>query len=81
MAELRDALKERVMRSNEDISRFGRAKFGHMLAYLQDQCGYIVARWPDPNPHPGVGRKPMCYRITGRLAWTGGVAEDYTVPR
>ncbi len=50
------------------------------LTVLRDQCGYILHSWPDPTlPHTRKCR--YRFRITGRLAWTGGVAEDYTIPR
>lgn len=51
---------------------------GPAIAYLRDQCGYVVHSWPDPAlAH--VGKCKRRYRITGRLAWGGGVGEDYTV--
>lgn len=60
-------------------------KFWNISYVLQNECGYIM--WRKPTVHHSVcydGRKGKPYhyvRITGRLAWTGGVAEDYTVPR
>lgn len=52
--------------------------FDDATRYLETWCGYIISRWSSPNACHQHAWK--CYRITGRLSFHGGVAEDYTIP-
>lgn len=55
-------------------------RLGGVLRQLTDECGYIITSWGDPAlKHTRKFKKR--YRITGRLDFHGGVAEDYTIPR
>lgn len=68
--------------STEDINAAlgtrGRQVMGSCFQRLTDDCGYIIQSWRDPALTRD-GRNYHRYRITGRLDFGGGVAEDYTL--
>lgn len=78
VAAVRDLLLRRAV-TTEDLSELSpRRSHGYLRMYLRDQCGYVISSWSDPSlPHETRMRRR--FRITGRLAWSGGVGEDYTI--